>query len=201
MAIPVYVVGEDGICCALAKSLLSQTGGLGVAAYEKNASGFGEFVKVIPKMNQVAHTATAVLMLADGDQHACIVQQIKNWMPAHPAKGFMLRLAVREAESWILADSKGFGKFAEISPAIIPTQPDLLPNPKEALLALIGKSKRRILREEMLPRKRSSAPVGLGYVLHLTDFLENYWCIKRASEASPSLARSVTTVTSTLYNF
>lgn len=197
MSVPVYVVGEDGLCCALAKAMLVQTGSLGTAAYEQNASGFGEFVKKIPKMNDAA-AVMPVLMLADGDQDACVVRQVKSWMPPHPSEKFMLRLAVREAESWILADREGLSTFADVNVAVIPGQPDLLPNPKETLLAVIRRSRRRILKDEMLPGRRSTASVGLGYVLHLTEFLAEHWSLERAAACSPSLSRSANRVIAVL---
>ncbi|UFH48851.1 DUF4276 family protein [Pseudomonas sp. KNUC1026] len=193
-----YIVGEDGLCCALAKALVRQCTTSWHTGYEQNTSGFGEFVKYVAKMNQVASTTLPVLMLADGDQAPCPVEQIKAWLPPKPAARLMLRLAVRESESWVLADRQGLAAFLDISMAHIPAAPDELRAPKESLLTLIRKSKKRLLREEMLPAKQSRAPVGLGYVLHLESFLAEGWSLKRAAENSPSLARAAGRVSQVL---
>ncbi|OMG64418.1 hypothetical protein AUR61_011225 [Stutzerimonas balearica] len=186
----VYVVGEDIACCSLAKAILEQLK-LGVASYEQNTHGFGELVKIIDKMNGVAANAMPVLMIADGDQSECVVEQINSWMPAHPADKFVLRLAVREAESWVLADREGLSEFAQVDVSVVPREPDDIRDPKQSLLSIIRKSKRRDLKEEMLPGKKSKAPVGLGYNLHLSTFIRENWSLARASNNSPSLARAI----------
>lgn len=189
--IPVYTVGEDEVCCSLARALIAQSEVQGIAKYSNIAGGFGAFVSDVERMNRVAANSMPVLMLADADQDPCVVNQVRNWMPRHPAPAFSMRLAVREAESWILADREGFSQFLEVSPDVLPPAPDTLDDPKQALLAIVRRSRKRILREEMLPARRSSAPVGLGYNIHLTDFISNHWSATRAMERSPSLARAI----------
>lgn len=191
---PVYVVGEDDACCALAKKILQQLE-LGDPRYEINTYGYGNFVKEIEGMNNVAANAMHVFMLADGDQGLCIVEQVRRWMPAHPADRFILRLAVREAESWVLADREGFSRFAQVSQDIIPREPDKIENSKQHLLSIVRKGKSRLLKDEMLPGKRSNAPVGLGYNDHLKAFIREEWCLERAIQNSPSLARAIPRLT------
>lgn len=185
-----FIMGEDQLCCELALAIVRQIRPGTNIGGQICAGGFGAFKAKIAALNQVA-ARMPVFMLADGDQDNCVVNQRNSWMPAKAHKHLILRLAVREAESWILADHEGFGKFAELSTAALPGLPDDIRDPKEALIGFIGKSKRRVLREEMLPAKHARAKIGLGYNLHLTDFVQQQWDAKRASERSPSLARSL----------
>ncbi|WP_024667185.1 hypothetical protein [Pseudomonas syringae] len=185
-----FVMGEDQLCCDLAIAIVRQVCPGSSIANQICAGGFGPFKDKITALNSIA-TRMPVLMLADGDQDNCVVKQRNSWMPARAHENLILRLAVREAESWVLADHEGFSQFAELSAAALPPLPDEIRDPKEALIGLIGRSKRRILRDEMLPNKQARAKTGLGYNLHLTGFVKEQWCAQRASERSPSLARSI----------
>ncbi|MDC6179643.1 hypothetical protein C2I33_11035 [Ralstonia solanacearum] len=187
-----FVVGEDALCCAMAVAMLGH-GGVPVDTSGRRiiAGGAGPFMSRIGSMNQVAANVMPVLMLADADQAPCVVEQRNSWMPAKPNKRFALRLAVREAEAWVLADHVGFSKFVGVSKDVISPRPEEVPDPKQALLSVVRKSKNRELREEMLPQKGARSPVGLGYNVHLVNFVEQHWDIDRAMARAPSLARAM----------
>lgn len=187
----IFIVGEDQLCCALAEAIILQAKKEAVIQQTIIANGCAPFKAMIEKMNNIAKNVMPVLMLADADQAPCVVTQRNAWIPAHPAPRFSLRLIVREAEAWILADHEGLSKFALLSPALMQRLPDEIDDPKQELLRLIRRSKRRDLKDEMLPRKASTSPVGLGYNIHLTQFVREYWSAERAMERSPSLARSI----------
>ncbi|MNT53121.1 hypothetical protein D3C72_1901960 [compost metagenome] len=130
-------------------------------------------------------------MIADGDQDPCVVAQRNAWLPNNPHENLILRLAVRETESWVLADYTAWSEFSEVSAAIIPPSPDELRDPKQSLLSLDAKSKKKVLREEMLPGRNSSAKVGLGYNVHMATFVRTAWSAFRAAERSASLRRAI----------
>ncbi|WP_248740034.1 DUF4276 family protein [Pseudomonas sp. MWU12-2029] len=188
---PVFIVGEDQLCAELAQAIVLQSGKAVEIQSALVANGCAPFKTMIEKMNNVARNVMPVFMLADADQAPCVVTQRNQWMPANPAQNFSLRLAVREAEAWILADHEGLSEFAGFSAALMDRAPDELNDPKQELLRLIRRSKRRDLREEMLPKKGAKNLVGLGYNLHLTRFVREHWSADRASQRSPSLARSI----------
>jgi len=56
---------------------------------------------------------------------------------------------------------------------------------------LVRKSKRRELRQEILPKSGVSSPVGLGYNDQWCRFVRDHWETARAAKSSPSLARAV----------
>jgi len=194
----VFLVGEDELCAALASALIAQSGRAARIEQCEVAHGFGPFRARIETMNNVAMRVMPVLMVADADQAPCPVTQVKEWLPRGHSDRLALRLAVREAEAWAMADHEGFAEFAQLSPARLPPTPETLPNPKQVLLKLIARCKRRELREEMLPGKRDRSPVGLGYNIHLKDFVSHYWCAERAAARAPSLARAIPRVAALL---
>lgn len=149
-------------------------------------------------MNNVAKKIMPVLMIADADQAPCVVTQLNAWLPREASERLLLRLAVKEAEAWILADDVGFARFARINQAKFPRHPDDATDPKRILLGLVASGKSRELREEMLAPRGSKALVGLGYNLRLAEFVRDHWCIDRAIERSPSLARALPRLTAVL---
>jgi len=103
---------------------------------------------------------------------------------------FLFRVAVREVESWLLADREAMARFLHISSAQCPDSPDDIIDPKQALLNLVRKSNNRALKQDILPAKGSMSSVGLGYNARLSDFVWNYWDVNRAVAQSDSLNRA-----------
>ncbi|NML31588.1 hypothetical protein [Paraburkholderia antibiotica] len=194
----VFVVGEDELCCAIAEALIAHSDIATNIQQRIVAGGADPFRRKIPAMNNVAKSVMPVLMIADADQAPCVVTQRNLWLPPNVSHRLSMRLAVKEAEAWVLADHVGFSKFAVISKDLLPARPEAELDPKQILLALVKKSKRRELREEMLPGKGATSPVGLGYNIHMTDFVRNHWSISRAMDRAPSLARAIPRVAALL---
>ncbi len=114
---------------------------------------------------------------------------LRDWK-IRPGAQFALRLAVTEAESWVLADRQGFAKVFGVPLNKLPQHPDEEADPKRLIMSLAARSKVRLLREEMLAARDTSRR-GAGYTLHLVDFVRGQWNIEMAAQHSPSLARAV----------
>lgn len=194
----VFLVGEDKLCCSLGGALIAQSGIPARIEQSLIAGGASAFRGKIEQMNTVAAKIMPVLMIADADQAPCPVIQRNAWFPRHASSRFVLRLAVREAEAWVLADRAGFAEFANISIDKLPPNPESILDPKQVVLNLIKGCKRRDLRDEMLPGKSDRSPVGLGYNVHLADFVGHYWRVERAVSCAPSLARAVSRIAAML---
>jgi hypothetical protein len=69
-------------------------------------------------------------------------------------------------------------------------QPDQIPDPKQSLVNLARRSRRRTLRESIVPRRGSTAPQGPDYNGCLGDFVRNHWNRDSAVGRSPSLGRA-----------
>ncbi|WP_373981072.1 hypothetical protein LN047_02205 [Achromobacter sp. JD417] len=200
MSDTIFIVGEDDLCCSVGEALVRHTGIETTISQRLVAGGADPFKKKISAMNRVAEKIMPVLMIADADQASCVVEQRNAWLPRGAHERLLMRLAVREAEAWILADDVGFARFASINQALFPRQPDEVADPKRTLLGLIARGKNRDLREEMLAPRGSKSLVGLGYNLRLAEFVGEHWHIERAIERSPSLARILPRLTAVLAN-
>jgi chorismate mutase len=116
---------------------------------------------------------------------------IRDWLPVARNHNLIFRIAVREVESWLLADRIGFAKFLGIARDKLPKNPDDLIDPKAHLINLTRISRKRDLREDILPRIRSTAKQGPAYNERLVSFVRDAWNPSKASEYSPSLGRTL----------
>lgn len=111
-----------------------------------------------------------------------------NWLPNRTEK-MLLRVVVRELESWLLADSEGIARFLGISRSLIPRDPENLPNPKQALVNLARHCRRSFLRDALVPPPNVPSIVGPGYVSAIEEFVERYWNCEAAKVRSASLEK------------
>lgn len=183
-----FVIGEDGLTCALGTRLVADVLGWTLAQPAVNAMGCTKLKPSIPRYAGLA-LLHPVLCVADTDG-ACALRLHSEWMPLQAPKELLIRFAVREAESWVLADREKFAEFLSVSESNISDRPDEIPDAKRAILNLAIRSKRRIIRQEVVSSRDASKP-GVGYNVHLCDFVARFWRPHKAASRSPSLARAV----------
>jgi len=107
----------------------------------------------------------------------------------------ILRIAVREVESWLLADAERLADFLGVRRSRIPPCPDTTPDPKALIVDLAKSSRKREIREELVPAAGSTSKVGKNYVGQLLRFTISFWQIDaRAQQRSPSLKKALLAV-------
>src|SRR5262249_9439426 len=111
-------------------------------------------------------------------------------MPS-PTKWMRFRIAVRETESWLLADRESLASYLRIQRALVPVHPETLPDPKQALVNLARRSRSRAIVADMVPRLGVSAPVGPAYTARVSEFALQHWRPEIAAASSPSLRRCI----------
>jgi len=186
----INIAVEDTLSKSVAETMLKQsvrdfTVG---RCYQKN--GVGYLKKLVPGLN-VAAQRNAHLVLTDLDRNLCPTEIIFKWLPQPKHPNLIFRIAVREIESWVLADRQEFAKFLGISLDLIPPNVDEISDPKEFLINLARKSRKRELRESIVPPPKSTAKIGGDYNRQLIGFVNNHWQAKLAVENSPSLGRAM----------
>jgi hypothetical protein len=110
-------------------------------------------------------------------------------VPKQP--NLIFRIAVREIESWLLADRTGFASFLNIKKQLIPLNPDGIRDPKRLLINLAKRSHRRLIRNAIVPTPGNTARIGPDYNGQLSYFVTNIWNIEEALKNSDSLRRTV----------
>lgn len=129
------------------------------------------------------------LVLRDLDTDANCAPSLRARLPAVPAPGMMFRIAVREIETWLIADLHAFARFFSISPGRIPNDPESIHRPKEYLVNLVRRSRSRTIRDDVVPRDGSRARFGPGYAGRMIEFASTVWSPHEASIRSDSLKR------------
>lgn len=145
----------------------------------------------LPGYNAAAQRGRWLVLVDLNGTHSCPAALVQDWLPA-PSPGMRLRVVVRSIESWLLADRERFGASFSVPLSRVPKNPDGLVHPKQSLLGAIGHSRRKAIRQDMLPRQGSGRSVGPAYTSRLIEYasdIENGWRPEVAAKASPSLAR------------
>ncbi|MEU9607732.1 hypothetical protein [Streptomyces sp. NPDC048057] len=150
--------------------------------------GKSSLLKKLPAYNQAARFMPWFVLVDMDSVDDCVVANVREWLPA-PAEQMVFRVAVTELESWLLADREAVADFLGVSASKVPRNPDLLQDPKQEIINLARKSRRRDVREGLVPRPSSGASVGPTYASDIRDFGFRLWRPRVAAEESPSLAR------------
>lgn len=157
--------------------------------------GCTNFWRDVSKYNQAARQCL-VFGLTDLDHHPCpsglLSKHLKN--SKHP--NFILRIAERELESWLLADVEAMARYLKLSQDIFPSNPDAESDPKQTLVNLARRSTRTALREDLVPESGSKGIVGRGYVSRMKEFIESKWRPLKAQQHSESLQRAIAAIRS-----
>ena len=155
-----------------------------------NRGGNGYLQRTINGFNNAAK-GIPFLVVTDLDDHECPQALIDNWLTSPKHHNLLIRVAVREAETWLLADGNNFARFLGIRSALMPTNVESLPQPKEALVNLARCSSRRTVRDDICPKQNSTSKVGPNYNGRLSLFVQNIWEPLNASQNSASLQRTI----------
>ena len=185
----IQIVGEDALCCALGerlvKTFLPHSWKM---ARPINTRGVTNLWKNIRRYHDFAQNLFPVLCIADTDNQ-CVGEILRHRLPEPCGARFLLRLAVTEAESWLLADQKGFAQAFSIPLDKLPQAPDMEVDPKRLLLTLAAKSK---VRSQVVQKDRlGKLKPGAEYNACFCTFVRAKWNARQAAQNSPSLARAI----------
>lgn len=185
---PMALATEDVLSEAIGLRLLAELPVPITPGLLLRKDGFGYLRAGMKNWRQLALRQT-VLILTDLDQVACPVALKADWLGNKPAPaGLLLRIAVREVESWVLADHEAMRKLIG-QKGTLPPEPDSLPDPKQHLLKL-AKLAARPVREDLVKETGAVASQGIGYNHRLTNWVRSDWSPERAAQRSPSLQRT-----------
>lgn len=189
---PVALATEDLLSEAVGRRLIMETPG-GCVGQTLRRQGFGYLKSSLPKFCEVARRVP-VVVLTDLDTAPCPIALLRDWMPAAGLPdGLSLRVAVREVESWLLADSTNLARMLHVAPSLLPGRPDEESDPKAVLLRVASRAPKS-LRQELvrIEQRRDGRKIlqGIGYNQRLAEFVATQWNPEAAAARSPSLARA-----------
>ena len=185
--IVVSIAVEGIVDEAVARRLVAETSASPGRVYGKNGKA-----KLRERLNGYNRDAirSPWIVIVDLDHDAeCAAALRATWLPK-PAKNMCFRIAVREVEAWLLADRERIAEFLGVSADIVPRSPEDLADPKRQMIELASRSRKRELREDMVPRRNSGRTEGPAYASRLIEFASGIWRPAAASKNSDSLRRS-----------
>jgi len=129
------------------------------------------------------------LLLVDLNHEADCAPALRAlWLP-RPSPFMVFRVAVREVESWLLADRQSMAEFLGVPITKVPQAPDQVDDPKRVVVDLARRSTKRHIREDMVPRQGSGRSEGPAYATRMIEFTQRCWRPSVAAGRSESLHR------------
>jgi hypothetical protein len=174
---------------AVVRKLIEHVGG--VAGDVHGRKGKAHLRKRIRGYIQAAeHSPWLVLVDLDNDP-ACAPLLRSAWLQEPAPAHLCFRVAVRAVEAWFLADAERIATFLGVALSQIPMRPETLNDPKATLVSLARNSRRREIREDMVPRPESRTTVGPAYVSRMIEFAQQHWRPDVAAQRADSLRRAL----------
>jgi hypothetical protein len=186
----IVTVTEDELGEALADRLVAHSGtGLEIAV-RMGRKGAGYLRAKLPQLLGLAGKVP-VLMLTDLDRQECPPTLIRAWLgERNPPPHLLLRVAVREAEAWLMADRDGFAGYFEVPRHRVPEAPEHLDDPKREMLSILSRFASRAVRRDMVSGTPGALRQGFGYNPRCREFVERHWHLERALPSAESLHRA-----------
>jgi hypothetical protein len=158
--------------------------------------GFGYIKTSAHKYHSITKAGRAVFVLTDfmDTKCACIVEACEQYLTNHvaqPNDTFLLRFAIAELESWLLADRDGISNFLGIQSNRVPALSDNEADPKQTLVNLARRSRNNEIKRAIIPDEKHGGSVGPNYRPIMQRYVEDVWNIDAAKQNSPSLARCI----------
>ncbi|MDR1133676.1 MAG: DUF4276 family protein [Synergistaceae bacterium] len=185
-----YLAVEDELSEHAGRKIVEYLGGNVVRCF--NAGCKSQLQANFQKYRQLAERE-AVLLIVDLDRPShnmpCASVLINEWSSgrALPSKMFV-RIAVREIESWLIADHEAMKIFIGTGRKF-PDEPDKLDDPKRSLLNLL---RQKHLRDDVVRlSKDGNVAQGIAYNNVLGRWVDEYWSPGRAGDKSESLRRAI----------
>jgi len=140
--------------------------------------------------NAAARYAPWIVLVDLDNDHLCAPPLRFSWLSQLTPR-LCFRVAVRAVEAWLLADTERIAAFLRIARGRVPGDPETLDNPKATMVALTRASRRKDVREDMVPRDGSGRPIGPAYSSRLIEFISYSWRPEVAAERADSLRRAI----------
>lgn len=184
----VNAVVEEDLDETVARRLIRHVGA--EVGYVYGRRGKGYIRENIGRFNNAARNVRSLwFVLVDlDDDYACAPLLCQEWL-GDPAPNLCLRVAVREPESWLLADRNAAARFLGVPESVIPYSAESEADPKRLVVELARRSRRRDIREDLVPGPGSGLAMGPAYHARLIEFARRDWRPEVAAQTADSLRR------------
>jgi hypothetical protein len=185
---PVTIAAEGILDLAILRRLTRDVGLTPTVVH--GGRGKAQINKRLAAYNQAAKHSPWVVLRDLNSDCACAGELVAKLLPS-PARLMTFRVAVREVETWLLADRERFAAVFKVAARALPNLPEQLEHPKAALLEAVQKSSSRDIRSAMVIRPASGTLAsGPEYNALLENFAGSEWQPAAAAKRAPSLAKA-----------
>ncbi len=195
-----YIAVEDDLSDAVLRRLLHHVRrGFQVRAryplptlphLKPQPSGYGYLKAHVGAFN-LAAAGTPHLLLTDLDVAVCAPKLIQEWIGGALHPNFVLRVAVREVEAWLLADLDNMAAFLNLAPKDLPANVETVARPKVEIVRLAALSPDDEVRDNLVPRPGSTATTGRLFTRSLIGYVRDRWDVDAAAGNADSLDRAL----------
>jgi hypothetical protein len=191
-------LGEGRSDDVVARKIIIAASGVPGTTYRRPMSGTGKsnLDRRLAGLNAGVPHGRPCLVLRDLDHDAQCPSELVNRLVPNRHPSLLLRICVRETESWLMADFEAYADYCGISESQIPNEPENCGDPKQ-LIMIWAESGRAVKLERHLVDNRSrGVPDWASLGEWHADFAEQHWNIARAvaTNRSPSLVRTLARV-------
>ncbi|WP_326941379.1 hypothetical protein [Actimicrobium sp. GrIS 1.19] len=190
----IAIVGEDKLTMALLRKCVSTYIPDFHVVRAVVTNGRGNVKKEIAAYAMLAKKMP-VLIGIDLDDDECAPSLREDWAEMYEeVANLLIRVAVAEAEAWVLADRKRCAQFLGATSDEIAANPETLVDPKRALLDLARANADTDLKRDLIPRNYNQFDlprIGPAYNLRMTNFVATKWRPHVARARSDSLDRAI----------
>lgn len=187
--IPIYLAVEDDLSEWLLRRLLRERPVDYAVGSVFKRGGFGYLKKNSPAFNNMAKVCP-VLLLTDLDQRPCAPALLQAWLSQPKHRNFLLRVAIREVEAWVLAADDSFGRFLGVRRKLTVPAPESLLDPKVELLKFASTCPRRDVRDALVRRDADgNLKQGPAYNSTLASYVNLVWQPDVAAKKCSSLQK------------
>ena len=185
---------EDALSESVARRLIEEYAPQAQVSRAMGFIGNRYLRRNIRNFNQIARYQGPVLVLTDLDRpESCPPELLRRWTEnLRISPNLLIRVAVLEIESWIMADRSAFAEWLGVAESRAPRHPEELNDPKRTLIELAVSSRNRVLRSGLVRRSRDGLHTqGPDYNALLGEFVTDLWNPEIARSGAPSLERAI----------
>lgn len=188
--IPLNLAFEDALTESLALKIFRTIPTEYATRTVYSRGGNGYLRRTIDGFNNAAK-GTPFFVGTDLDTYECPSALIDDWLASPKHHNLLIRVAVHEAEAWVLADRNNFARFIGVGVANVPVDVEALPNPKEVLIQIARNSRKKQVRDDICPSPKSTSKIGPNYNARLGSIVSENWNPAAARLNSRSLDRTI----------
>lgn len=171
---------------AIVRTLLEHTGREAGTIYVQG--GKPKLLAKLAGFNAAARFSPWIVVIDLNGDAECAPDFVSETIPA-PSANMIFRVAVRQAEAWLMADREGLAHYLRVSQALVPKDPEAEVDAKRTMVNVARASRDRRVRQDMVPTPGGGRKTGPNYAGRLIEFATRRWRPDVAAERADSLSR------------